>query len=1575
MDEERNKEMRQKEAKIRAALAAHGDTHIVDEAEGFELVQVLGQGTFGQAELRRVPRTNGASEGSFIVVKRVPFRKMDEWSIGSLLSEVTNGSNMRHRFIVRMYGAYLSRQSELCIALQYAAGGTLWDTIEYQRAGRGAFPEEFVTAWLTQLCSAVDYMHDHHVLHRDISTPNIFLSFYGEILLGDLGLSRQLTGDRSTKVGTQVGTPPYMSPELVTGQDYGTSSDVWAVGIVLFEMLALQRPFDGRTIVEVATQISRGELSAAKQEALRASGHSMELQKLASCEGLLNPAPSRRTELKVVLETYPVEQRDKAESEASEAALANLLAGPLRPIQRGLSFKRQHSGGVSDDSPSSSFGGETSECYGRDARSRSDSSVLRRSVEGSIGTSNLISDPNVTRPVPFAHSRAAVPAECPGLPVAFQPRPDLFNQLLGWLLRDTASTGLAGASVAFGMGGTGKTVCVASLMRNPIVAERYERLCWLPVGQTPDLRRLLALLTSQLLLEGNLEQQTDGELGDLLSLQRAVADAARGRTVLCVLDDVWDPAHARILGEALGGSVLLVTTRLHHLLHGAHHIHCGLLTRDESLQLLLRAGALPPTQTVPQAALEAIELCGRLPLALALAGAMVQEYADSWERKLVPLLKNRNRTELLSRSVNEDGDGDDDGDGSDTVEQRVIMSSLSLLRTRKQHHSVALFMFCAVFPEDATIAMAVFDALQLPFERLVEKDRVQRQQLDERKGAKHKGMKHDNEWDSKAPTQARPRRCIKVLLETSLLQGSIQDGVSMHDLLRAFSITHIGPSVLEGLHHDVLEALCDAIGGEVDDEVAAYARAHLEHHAAGACASCSGEKDDGVVSMQCDHPVLRIATRHKLEWVRLAVTRGVGLARISGAAQAAVAAEQWLTAGRLWIAAATLPAKEGESRWEAWCALRRVEPLTAESLDLEATVIRGLVLKKGMRINSPEHMLVNERLKELCGSDLGQKSATLCAARDSSVSMFHFAWLCEASGMQQSRDFLDHYEQFFRVGGVRVAAKLGATQEAARACSALQQMSHHTSLLHTLDGYKWEAEYGPGGSWLRQLIRWYKFEEHHKDFKATNGRDTLLSGIGSAMLQLRWGCCEDDELQASTWRSCIRSWAEISSKVHEGKSTWRNYRIDLVDMRAARAVALSIGRREDACRLFEASPEGVFFTLAVLPSISDDGKGMREERRREATEKLALHVESLDQYKAHWRIACTWTASTFELLARALGTLFLLEGARPEDAALRGRLARAAEQWLPPPMELLALAAAEKAWDVFMNGLQHPVLACASVAASIGRLDDARAVTEGVLRFLRQPLVRIEAHRLLARCAHGRGEPSAAQSHLESAISEASGAGYTWLEQVITEELRSGTISGIGQGEEVSAEMRAGDDGAGAGADESDERGVASTSAGHTQQAIDEPAPAPMYPGGVLARAGSWPPIATDGDAVPTKTLRSALVRDAAKAASSKGKLTRKVSFHTETPHAKWNSEVSPGRLRMLFKPGEDDAGASSAPLGDLIAKKPRPFSALPSKHVVGVGAVDDSHLAAARKRATEDSAERFVRTNRKVKSLNLRLN
>jgi hypothetical protein len=97
-------------------------------------------------------------------------------------------------------------------------------------------------------------------------------------------------------------------------------------------------------------------------------------------------------------------------------------------------------------------------------------------------------------------NRTNIPLECPALPIAFQSRPDILEKLFPRVLAAAPHVGLAGATVAFGMGGTGKSMLIASLMRHPEIVTSYQRLCWLSVGQTPDLRRLLATLHGQLTL-------------------------------------------------------------------------------------------------------------------------------------------------------------------------------------------------------------------------------------------------------------------------------------------------------------------------------------------------------------------------------------------------------------------------------------------------------------------------------------------------------------------------------------------------------------------------------------------------------------------------------------------------------------------------------------------------------------------------------------------------------------------------------------------------------------------------------------------------------------------------------------------------------------------------------------------------------------------------------------------------------------------------------------------------------------------------------------------------------------------
>ena len=327
------------------------------------------------------------------------------------------------------------------------------------------------------------------------------------------------------------------------------------------------------------------------------------------------------------------------------------------------------------------------------------------------------------------------------------------------------------------------------------------------------------------------------------------------------------------------------------------------------------------------------------------------------------------------------------------------------------------------------------------------------------------------------------------------------------------------------------------------------------------------------------------------------------------------------------------------------------------------------------------------------------------------------------------------------LGGSKGAKDLGASEAMAVATASLQLLSSHNTLLHTSPDYRYEADYGPGGAALRALVDWYDYSDKRvAAFKAANGRDTLLSGLGSALLEMRWGPAGGgggapaaDGAQADAkWLACGESWLRLASEVQLGKRSWQSHRMDLVDLRASRAAALALDRLDDARRLFRGSPEGAFFALwgggggpaeaeggaagggsesgctgsdsgsgrsgpaSSGPSGSGSGSGSGggasgPERRQQAKEALAAHCKHVSQYMAHWQMECGWSGGSFELMAYATGTL-LSEG----DGA-------AAVSWLPSPAALLELAAEERAWDVFMSGKGHPSLACACVAAQLGR--------------------------------------------------------------------------------------------------------------------------------------------------------------------------------------------------------------------------------------------------------------------------------
>ena len=145
----------------------------------------------------------------------------------------------------------------LYIVMECAAAGDLRCRVDAQARiePREYFPEQLISYWAAQLISALVFLHDRNWVHRDIKSANVFLTPEEEVKLGDFGHTKRIIGNHERSV---AGTPESMSPEVILGKEYGALTDVWSLGVVLYEVAMLHRPFDGETIRELLGKIVSG---------------------------------------------------------------------------------------------------------------------------------------------------------------------------------------------------------------------------------------------------------------------------------------------------------------------------------------------------------------------------------------------------------------------------------------------------------------------------------------------------------------------------------------------------------------------------------------------------------------------------------------------------------------------------------------------------------------------------------------------------------------------------------------------------------------------------------------------------------------------------------------------------------------------------------------------------------------------------------------------------------------------------------------------------------------------------------------------------------------------------------------------------------------------------------------------------------------------------------------------------------------------------------------------------------------------------------------------------------------------
>src|SRR5213594_3863593 len=170
----------------------------------------------------------------------------DDQFIERFRREAKNAAGLNHPNIVSIYDRG-EAEGTYYIAMEYLDGRSLKELI----VARGPAPIKIAIEHARQILGAIGFAHRHGIVHRDIKPHNVLVSPEGRLKVTDFGIARS-GASQMTEVGSIIGTAQYLSPEQARGSPVDQTSDLYSVGVVLYEMLTGQVPFTGDTPLEIA---------------------------------------------------------------------------------------------------------------------------------------------------------------------------------------------------------------------------------------------------------------------------------------------------------------------------------------------------------------------------------------------------------------------------------------------------------------------------------------------------------------------------------------------------------------------------------------------------------------------------------------------------------------------------------------------------------------------------------------------------------------------------------------------------------------------------------------------------------------------------------------------------------------------------------------------------------------------------------------------------------------------------------------------------------------------------------------------------------------------------------------------------------------------------------------------------------------------------------------------------------------------------------------------------------------------------------------------------------------------------
>ena len=215
----------------------------------YEILSELGRGTSGVVYKARDPKLDRLVA---MKILRPELASLEESGVElkqRFHQEAVAAGRLTHPAIVAVHDVG-EAEGRPFLVMEYIEGGTLADLL----VGGRPLPLAEAAGIVAQVCGALDYAHRHGVVHRDIKPRNILVGQLGVTKVTDFGTARIL-GANHTQTGTMLGTPAYMSPEMVRGQAVDPRSDLFSVGVVLYETLTGVNPFNATDLAAVLYRI------------------------------------------------------------------------------------------------------------------------------------------------------------------------------------------------------------------------------------------------------------------------------------------------------------------------------------------------------------------------------------------------------------------------------------------------------------------------------------------------------------------------------------------------------------------------------------------------------------------------------------------------------------------------------------------------------------------------------------------------------------------------------------------------------------------------------------------------------------------------------------------------------------------------------------------------------------------------------------------------------------------------------------------------------------------------------------------------------------------------------------------------------------------------------------------------------------------------------------------------------------------------------------------------------------------------------------------------------------------------